>query len=330
MRTHSGFCAQNYFQSYRKSHPQVPMVTEEDVSVLSPADQDLSTWNSPGSSTSSKQFKLISVMFLWASEFPHVMKDLLPRIVLTEPIFRNDSSTLYLLVDSHAIRKVLKFLSIPLSRVFFVSMKEGRNRSPLYYPDCNSIYFASSVILPICMPGPHTTGYYAPALYRNVRERLELGLSASGPTEPPFILYVSRGGGRNSARNVENAAEILEALGQHFKVVEFDGSETSFKESLWLFKNAQLILGPHGGGFYNILACSPGAKVIEFVPDDYGKHEVGHIAEALELDHISFVKKNMKKTEDFGKIDVSWVVDLVKTHLQDKKDFESLDGWRQQ
>jgi hypothetical protein len=63
----------------------------------------------------------------------------------------------------------------------------------------------------------------------------------------------------------------MERSGRTERLVVFDGSDTSFKEQLELFRSANVIIGPHGGGLANLLftrpalSCERRPKVLEFI-----------------------------------------------------------------
>jgi Glycosyltransferase 61 len=79
-------------------------------------------------------------------------------------------------------------------------------------------------------------------------------------------LYVSRTDARE--RRVINEADLLkEIVAFGFEVVCPSGMP--FADQVRLFSQAQIILGPHGGGLANSVFAPPGATVIEVFPPNY-------------------------------------------------------------
>src|SRR5690606_30195157 len=79
----------------------------------------------------------------------------------------------------------------------------------------------------------------------------------------PKRLYVSRKG--LQWRNVLNEAEVLEVLAPlGFESVALDG--LSVLEQAALFRDAEMVIAPHGAALANLVFASPGAKVVEILP----------------------------------------------------------------
>ncbi len=100
------------------------------------------------------------------------------------------------------------------------------------------------------------------------------------------IVYFGRGHGNNfnSGRNVNNEEELLEGIedfinqynnnndkkknnATSLKLIRFDhGLHPNITDLIHFFRDAKVIIGPHGGSFYNMLFMSSGSLVIEFMP----------------------------------------------------------------
>ena len=87
-----------------------------------------------------------------------------------------------------------------------------------------------------------------------------------------LLLYVSRGDAAHRHLVNEGAVRcVLEPMG--FTVV--DPGLLPFEQQVQLFARARVIVGPHGAGLTNILWSSPGADLIELLPEglaDPGYH----------------------------------------------------------
>lgn len=83
---------------------------------------------------------------------------------------------------------------------------------------------------------------------------------------PKRRLYVPRRGVRS--RRVVNEAAVEEALRQlDFEV--FDNAQHPVREQVRAFRDAAMIVSPHGAGLSNIVYCDPGTPVLELVPEGY-------------------------------------------------------------
>jgi capsular polysaccharide biosynthesis protein len=72
--------------------------------------------------------------------------------------------------------------------------------------------------------------------------------------------YISRGDALT--RRVQNERDVITAL-QPYGFRPLRLSEHPFAEQVALFRSAEAIIGPHGGGFASLVYCRPGTKVVE-------------------------------------------------------------------
>jgi capsular polysaccharide biosynthesis protein len=49
----------------------------------------------------------------------------------------------------------------------------------------------------------------------------------------------------------------------------FDNAENSVREQARAFRDASIIVSPHGAGLANIVYCDPGTPIVEVVPEGY-------------------------------------------------------------
>jgi len=141
---------------------------------------------------------------------------------------------------------------------------------------------ASNLIVPCHSVAP---GHVFPEWsIRFLRDRL-LPEANEGRQSSPKRLYVSR---RNAGhRRVINEPDIVSFLaGYGFQSIQAE--ELAFCDQVSLFRDAEIVIAPHGGGLANLVFCAPGAKVIELFPpanvDLYYR-----LATRLRLDYL-FVK----------------------------------------
>ena len=85
---------------------------------------------------------------------------------------------------------------------------------------------------------------------------------ADRPPRPGRRLYVSRAG--EARRRVVNDGEVISLLGDHgFEVVT--PGDLSVTEQARIFSEAEIVVGPHGGGLTNMIFCAPGTRIIELI-----------------------------------------------------------------
>lgn len=98
--------------------------------------------------------------------------------------------------------------------------------------------------------------------YTWLRETARSNVSESGGYHTNSRLYISRE--LADQRRVTNRAEIMDVLRPlGFELVKLETK--SVREQVRLFANAEIIVGPHGAGFTNVL-FSDDALVVEFMP----------------------------------------------------------------
>jgi capsular polysaccharide biosynthesis protein len=98
----------------------------------------------------------------------------------------------------------------------------------------------------------------------------------------PLRLYVSRNDtAQRRVTDEDRLVSRLEALG--FTCLTL--TVRSLDEQIDLFRRAEIVVGPHGGGFTNLAWCDPGTAVVELFADDYVNPVFRGLASALDLRH---------------------------------------------
>jgi hypothetical protein len=125
-------------------------------------------------------------------------------------------------------------------------------------------------------------------------------------------LYVARTD--TLRRRVRNEAALVEEMRQRgFEIVVPGGLTVT--EQIRLFREASLVVGPHGAGMTNIVFCEPGTIVYELVPDEYRNVCFGNLALICRLrywaDHFESKGDGPPVTRD-------WDVDM--TAIRDRLD----------
>ena len=109
-----------------------------------------------------------------------------------------------------------------------------------------------------------------------------------------YLLYQTRT--NVNRRNVLNENQIIKLLKKYSKnnnltFINFLHSDFTFEERFNLYYNSKIIVAPHGGASYHILACKPDTLFIEFSVEN----SIGLLAPALVDYHVLLVEKNKSK-----------------------------------
>jgi capsular polysaccharide biosynthesis protein len=101
-------------------------------------------------------------------------------------------------------------------------------------------------------------------------------------------LYISRGLARY--RRVLNEVEVLELLRRRgFEEIKFE--TMSVRQQAAAMASCEVVVAPHGGGFSNLVFCSPGTKVIEIFSPELVAAFFWKISSQLSLDYYYVLGK---------------------------------------
>ena len=125
-------------------------------------------------------------------------------------------------------------------------------------------------------------------------------------------IYISRS--KAKGRGVVNEEEIVDFLEKEFGFKKLLTEDLSMTEKVHLFKQAECIVAPHGGGITNILFCSAGCKIVDiFPPGDFDTF-FWSIANSNRLEYYYFFGKGEMPTweNDFMRRNSDIEVDMNK------------------
>jgi len=106
-------------------------------------------------------------------------------------------------------------------------------------------------------------------------------------------IFIDRSDSKFNHCKLVNNLEVIEYLKskgfQSYKISKLD-----FFEQIYLFSNADIIIGPHGAAFSNIIFSKPGLNIIELIPNNHPSVKCKKISKILnfnykriELDYIN-------------------------------------------
>ena len=109
-----------------------------------------------------------------------------------------------------------------------------------------------------------------------------LGVNDTSSTQQRDVMLLTRAGATNGGRNALNMAEIYDKLLKRFgkRLVVFDSTH-NLQQAMDTFSKVKIIIGTHGGAFYNLNYSPLNTTVIEFVPYDYGGRDIHALPHAI-------------------------------------------------
>ena len=198
---------------------------------------------------------LIPVVVPDGNTFQHFLDGTLPKIVQVLPYLHKYSA------------KVL--IRTPRDKIIYEMLKKlNISSSQLVFQDSDPFYGADLLIYPCITPPVH------PVLWKEAREAIGAPSRLQIPRKHSYIVLVTRKGCFNCGRLILNRDSLIKMLTDRYgeKRVQVFESNLTLEETVHLFGHAAIIMGPHGGGMYNVNFAPAETVVIEFMPTfDDGK-----------------------------------------------------------
>ncbi len=142
-------------------------------------------------------------------------------------------------------------------------------------------------------------------------ECLRNAFLSSEPSLTKTNVYVSR---RLSSRSFGNEAELEQALSMRgFQIVFLE--KLKFMEQIELFRNAAMLIAPHGAGLANLAWCSPGAKIIEMFTSTVFNDCFARLSSQVLCEHYCLWSKDAGKSGNVAIAEVIAVLDKLGQRL---------------
>lgn len=160
-----------------------------------------------------------------------------------------------------------------------------------------------------CLIGDHTNWAHQNAadlmaLKNEVEGKLQIKRTARNR------VYISRA----CRRSILNEAALIEMLRRYdFQIIE--DKPRTIAEQCAIYKNASIIIGPHGASFTNLIWCEPDTQVIELFAPKYAPNYFLYIAQLMNLRYSAYSQETVSNF-DMGTIgdDISlFIPDLERT-----------------
>jgi capsular polysaccharide biosynthesis protein len=134
--------------------------------------------------------------------------------------------------------------------------------------------------------------------------------------EKPLRIYISRR--LPSARVIANEEELFPGLLEMgFQICRLE--EVPFEEQVRLFRNADMVVGPHGAGFTNLIFSKPSTRVVEILAKGYERRCYWTLSEELGHDYRFYLgtpKFPERKGEPDINLNINFFLNLLKTSLK--------------
>ena len=110
------------------------------------------------------------------------------------------------------------------------------------------------------------------------------------------FFFIDRSDSKYKHNQIENTIEVSNYLKKN-KFVSYKLESLSFFEKIYLFKNADIIIGLHGAGFVHTVFCKPGTKIIEIRSFLYSNTVYEKISNINNLNYHLIQTETLKESE---------------------------------
>jgi len=109
-------------------------------------------------------------------------------------------------------------------------------------------------------------------------------------------IFIDRSESINKYCQIINNDEVINCLKNLGFSIHKTG-QMSFFEQIYLFNNANIIVGAHGAAFTNLVFCKPKTKIIEIIPKLHPSTVNRKISKVKKLNYLRFLTKNLKENK---------------------------------
>jgi hypothetical protein len=242
----------------------------------------------------------ILFVFEWTDGWQHFMQDLVPVLVSAKPFL--DQHPSYRLIVKKGVRTdwIRDLLDIvnPITEVAVNYSFRALSPTVITFdPQKN------------CQPPNLVSNIRKMEYYSQANDLIRKSICRRFPEVEekvsPYILYLSRKGCSRTLRQDEE----IRNLDPRIRVFNLQEQDVPFWDRLKLFYNASMIIVPHGGAIYHVLACRPNTPMIEiFGAGDFINCE--RLANGIPLQYFPLMSTNLKSHNSHEPYDID--VSLIK------------------
>lgn len=244
----------------------------------------------------------ILFVFIWTDGWQHFMQDLVPVLVSAKSYLDQNPTYRLIVLKGVNVQWIRDLLGISNLITEVELSQTYRNLSPVLITFAGQNSNQDNVVSNI-----RKMEYYSHA-NSLIRESIRKRFPEVDEKVSPYILYLSR---KHSSRTVRQDEEIRN-LDPRIRVFNLQEHDIPFWDRLKLFYNASMVIVPHGGAIYHVLACRPNTPMIEiFGAGDFINCE--RMANGIPLQYFPLMSLNMKShhsSEPYD-IDVSLIKQII-------------------
>ena len=224
--------------------------------------------------TSPWGFPIMDMNYRWSSEYYHFMTEVLPNVLI--------------LNERHPIYCQVSRFTIPMFRWFGVQNPIVTSIPPSSPPLIHAKFVEC--------------GNPSPEKIRALRKTI---CSKIVPTRKHGVLIH-----RQKSRALLNEEEVLATLKAVYPDLEWHVFDLpGVEETVQLFSNAAIIVGPHGAGMTNMLFSAHGIPIVEFMPLEQPNMCYWHLSEML--GNRYFMIPVRSETDHCMRVDCSALSDML-------------------
>jgi capsular polysaccharide biosynthesis protein len=230
-----------------------------------------------------------------ADNYYHFMIDVVPRIELLRRAGLLSQLDAVLAPSAKPFQKeILSLAGLPLDR--------------LISPSRRTYIIGEELIVP-CVP---TNGKRIPRWACRAIADLFPGLH--GPRSQARRIYISRGD-RKRTRSVANEPELEPVLAR-WGIESVSLDSMGVREQAEMFRQAELIVAPHGAALVNVAFCEPGTKILELFSPRYVNYCFRVIAGLCGLEYSYVIGEGHASRLRGDQFDVSADITISKRDLE--------------
>jgi len=210
----------------------------------------------------------------------HFMYDLIPKIYLLEKILSINS------IDYFYVPKI-KTWQIKIYSLFGINEKKLIDSEKFKHIESDSI---------ISVNHPW---YYKGYIQHEVKNIPDWIINYNREKFLPLLkkfdnnkkIFLDRSSSAFNHCQIQNNKEFIDALSKK-GFTSYRVEELSIQEQIFLFNDAEIIIGAHGAAFANIMFCKPKTKIIEIIPISHPNKKCERICEVLNLKHFKITTED--------------------------------------
>ena len=226
-----------------------------------------------------------------SNTFQHFVDGVLPKLAqIHEIITHTQINITYLFYRPRdkIIHEMLDKIGIPPDRIAFY----------------DGGYLSAKLLLNTCVTPP-----IHPTLWKTSRNLLRVDDRLKEPGKNTLVILLTRSNSRNIGRRILNMADTTSFLRRKYgsDLHIFQGGHT-LAEAMSIFSKAAIVIGTHGGAFYNLIFCPASTKVIEILPvNEEGSPVPDHVAHTIiwqmaEVMNQTYLRLSQRAHNDKGDV----------------------------